>query len=383
MNQIIDNRGTILAAVLISALSATFYNVMPMFVGSAQEDLGFSTWQISLFPTLFFLGWVLFAGSGFLWFHRVNLRVVGLLSLLVALVSLLISAFSSDYLILLTLTFIAGSGFSCIYGVGTHLIAFTRTPTRWYGVKIAVEPLPGMIILMSLPPSSVTASTFADIIFAMLIISLLLSPSLFKIPTQTDSLPRQGTGDAAPPGTRINVVLALISVLLFFSAASGMWAFLERIGANQSFAQSWMSDLLGFTLITATAGSLVTAWLGDKFGNRQPFFVSVLVFILSIATLSGSPNFNTFAGAALIMTFVVGVGLPLVVAEVAARDPDNRYVIMTVPAIGLGAMIGPPLFGFLTESGSVTVSIFACAGVAILSAALLRHQSGPIQHRME
>lgn len=372
MNQIIDNKGTVLSAVLISALSATFYNVMPMFVGSAQEDLGFSTWQISLFPTLFFLGWVLFAGSGFLWIHRVNLLAISLLSLLVAILSLLISAFSSDYLTLLALTFIAGSGFSCIYAVGTHLIAFTRTPTRWYGVKIAVEPLPGMIILMTLPASSVSPSTFADIIFAMLIISLLLSPSLFKIPTQTRSIPMLDAAEAASSDTSANVVLALISVLLFFSAASGMWAFLERIGANQSFDQSLLSNLLGFTLITATAGSLVTAWVGDKFGNRLPFFASVSVFIASIATLSGSPNFNTFAGAALVMTFVVGVGLPLVVAEVAARDADNRYVVLTVPAIGLGAMIGPPLFGFLTESGGVTVSIFACAGVAILSAALLR-----------
>ena len=372
MNQIIDSRGTIFAAVLISALSATFYNVMPMFVGSAQEDLGFSTWQISLFPTLFFLGWVLFAGSGFLWFHRVNLRVVSLLSLLVALVSLFISAFSSDYLILLALTFIAGSGFSCIYGVGTHLIAFTRTPTRWYGVKIAVEPLPGMVIQMSLPASSVRTSTFADIIFAMLIISLLLSPSLFKIPQQTYSASSRGAAEGASSGAPVTVILALISVLLFFSAASGMWAFLERIGANQSFDQSKLSDLLAFTLITATAGSLVTAWVDDKFGNRPPFFASILVLIVSIATLSGSPNFESFAGAALIMTFVVGVGLPLVVAEVAARDADNRYVVMTVPAVGLGAMIGPPLFGFLTESGGVAVSIFACTGVAILSGALLR-----------
>jgi len=372
MNQIIDNRGTILSAVLISALAATFYNVMPMFVGSAQEDLGFSTWQISLFPTMFFLGWVLFAGSGFLWFNRVNLRTVSLLSLLVALASLFVSAFARDYLTLLALTFIAGSGLSCIYGVGTHLIAFTRTPTRWYGVKIAVEPLPGMIILMTLPASSVSASTFTDIIFAMLIISLCLSPSLFKIPTQTHSTLKHDSTAGGSSDTSANVPLALMSVLLFFSAASGMWAFLERIGSNQSFDQSLMSDLLGFTLVTATAGSLVTAWIGDKFGNRLPFFASVLVFIASIAALNGSPNFHTFSGAALIMTFVVGTGLPLVVAEVAARDAENRYVVMTVPAIGLGAMLGPPLFGFLTESGGVTVSIFACAGVAILSAALLR-----------
>jgi hypothetical protein len=372
MNQITDSRVTIISAVLISALSATFYNVMPMFVGSAQEDLGFSTWQVSLFPTLFFLGWVLFAGSGFLWLHRVNLRVASAASLFVALASLFVSAFSRDYLFLLALTFIAGSGFSCIYGVGTHLIAFTRTPTRWYGVKIAVEPLPGMIILMALPASNISASTFTDIIFAMLLISLLLSPALSRIPTGIDSLPSESASEDISRGATADIVLALLSVLLFFAAASGMWAFLERIGAHRSFDQSWIGDLLGFTLITATAGSLFTAWIGDRFGNRLPFFVSVSIFIISIAILSGSPNFAAFAGAALIMTFVVGVGLPLVVAEVAARDADNRYVVMTVPAVGLGAMIGPPLFGFLTEAGGVTVSIFACAGVAVLSATLLR-----------
>ena len=38
------------------------------------------------------------------------------------------------------------------------------------------------------------------------------------------------------------------------------------------------------------------------------------------------------------MTLVVSVGLPLIMAAVAARDIEQRIVIMTVPAFGLGAL---------------------------------------------
>ena len=46
----------------------------------------------------------------------------------------------------------------------------------------------------------------------------------------------------------------------------------------------------------------------------------------------------SFGVAASAMTLVVSVGLPLIMAAAAARDIEQRIVIMTVPAVGLGAL---------------------------------------------
>jgi hypothetical protein len=372
MRTLIQNPSAICASVLISALGATFYNVLPMLVGAAQEDLGFSSWQIGLIPTAFFSGWVLFAGSGYLWLHRANLRVVALGASGVAMSALLLSLHINHFQALLGLTFIAGGGFSCVYGIGTHLLGLTLNPTRWYGLKIAVEPMPGMVILFALPATAISANIFSDILWAMIFVSALLSVAIFFIPSVVSS--SEITEDKlAGANDHGSVVLALISVFLFFSAASGMWAFLERLGAARDFDQDYLSALLGITLITATSGSLLTAWMGDRYGNLKPFILSAMFFLASIFTLALPLDMLSFGVAAGVMTFVVGAGLPLIVAEVAARDIEHRLVIMTVPAVGLGAMLGPPVVGFLADGQVFATAIFACGILALLSILTARH----------
>lgn len=345
---------------------------MPMLVGAAQEDLGFSSWQIGLIPTAFFSGWVLFAGSGYLWLHHANLRVVALGASGVAMSALLLSLHINHFQVLLGLTFIAGGGFSCVYGIGTHLLGLTLNPTRWYGLKIAVEPMPGMVILFALPATAISANIFSDILWAMIFASALLSVAIFFIPSVVSS---SEISDDKLAGTNNHgsVVLALISVFLFFSAASGMWAFLERLGAARDFDQDYLSALLGITLITATSGSLLTAWMGDRYGNLKPFILSAMFFLASIFTLALPLDMLSFGVAAGVMTFVVGAGLPLIVAEVAARDIEHRLVIMTVPAVGLGAMLGPPVVGFLADGQVFATAIFACGILALLSILTARH----------
>ena len=44
------------------------------------------------------------------------------------------------------------------------------------------------------------------------------------------------------------------------------------------------------------------------------------------------------------------MGVPFAVAEIAELDVDGRFVIFSVPAIGLGAMVGPGVAGALDRS---------------------------------
>ena len=43
----------------------------------------------------------------------------------------------------------------------------------------------------------------------------------------------------------------------------------------------------------------------------------------------------------------IGLGITYVITIVADLDMDGRYVVLTVPAIGIGVMIAPAIGGWI------------------------------------
>jgi len=99
----------------------------------------------------------------------------------------------------------------------------------------------------------------------------------------------------------------------------------------------------------------------------KPFIVSAVLMILASGMLYGTPTFTLYAMGAGLLTFGIGMGLPFAVAEVADLDADGRYIILSVPAIGSGAMIGPAVAGALAAGDSFNMILIVSIG-AILCA---------------
>lgn len=261
-----------------------------------------------------------------------------------------------------------------LYGIGTTILADTSNPARWYGVKIAVETMPGAALLFILPSTLVAQYGFAGVVYALAGVSLLLAFFLPTLPVSGDIEHVNADHSVRPrmPSKgmhRFAIWLALFGTLLFFSAASGLWAFIERIGSVQAFDAVAIGMLLSLTLVFATLGSLTTAWLGRRMGNIKPFIVSATLMVVASGLLYGTPSFNLYAVGAGLLTFGIGMGLPFAIAEVADLDADGRYIILSVPAIGSGAMIGPAAAGALAADGTFT-AVLAVGAVTILCAIL-------------
>lgn len=267
-------------------------------------------------------------------------------------------------------TAIAGGGFAALYGIGTTILADTSNPARWYGVKIAIEAIPGAALLFILPSTLIAQYGFAGAVYALVGVSLLMALFLPTLP-ESGEIEHPGAEHPVPfermrqGADRFAIWLALLGTLLFFSAASVLWAFIERMGSSHAFDATAIGMLLSVTLIFATLGSLTTAWLGRRFGNIKPFIVSATLMIVASGLLYGTPSFNLYAVGAALLTFGIGMGLPFAIAEVADLDADGRYIILSVPAIGSGAMIGPAAAGILAVDGTFT-RVLAVGSIIIL-----------------
>ena len=89
--------------------------------------------------------------------------------------------------------------------------------------------------------------------------------------------------------------------------------------------------------------------------------------VVAAGMLYGTPSFSLYAIGAALLTFGIGMGLPFAIAEVADLDVDGRYIILTVPAIGIGAMIGPARAGYLNASGSFDELLLVASFAVILA----------------
>jgi MFS family permease len=107
--------------------------------------------------------------------------------------------------------------------------------------------------------------------------------------------------------------------------------------------------------------------LGGRFGNIKPYAVGGIVFLMALYALNQPDVFTQYSIGACLLTFAIGFMLPIAVTEIAELDLDGRYVILSVPAIGIGAMTGPGIAGVLSQSGDFRPLLIFGAGTLIIS----------------
>ena len=364
--------GTVIAAAIIaSSIGALFYNVLPIYMGTAQDYRGLDNRSIGFLSSAFFFGYNVATISAFFWIRRVSWSLVVAVSTPIAAISLACGALLTGYITLLVSVAVAGGAFAAIYGVGTTILGDTSNPARWFGVKIAAEAMVGAVLLLVLPATTIARWGFNGTVIGVIIAMVFLAPFLFWIPAsgnkgQDDEIKTGTAGENQSPF----IWGALAATLVFFAGASAIWAFLERIGAQNEFDPAAIGVLLSITLVFALVGSLLAASIGGRYGNVRPFLVGAILSLIALVLLHNPASIAAYAIGACMQTFAIGLILPFAVTEVADLDVDGRYVVLSVPAIGIGAMAGPGIAGLLSQSGDFG-SLLAFVGVTVVASAIM------------
>ena len=380
-----DAATIIVAGVAASAVGLLFYNVMPLYLGTAQDFRGLSTRQIGLIGTVFFTGFTLTTAVGFFWIRRFDWRLTSVIAALVAAAGLSAGAVNDSYPVLLAGIFVAGGALSMIYGIGTTVLGDTSNPARWYGVKISAEALTGAVLLAFLPALVISRWGFAGFVWTMVATIFVLLPSLLLLPKGGPVTEASGEQTETSKTTnRLAVGLALLGCLLFMCGQSVMWSFIERLGNSGGYDPVAVGRLLAITLVFAVTGSFVAVGIGDRFGSLIPLITAHTCFFVAVATLSRADLFSAYAAGACLVMFSVGLGITYAITTVAELDHDGRYVVLTVPAVGSGMLVAPGVAGLLASVGGFApVLIFGALSligslVAFIAAAVVERRTAGV-----
>lgn len=364
----IDAPIAIFAALALAAIGAIFYNILPMYVGAAQDFRGWSMSDAGLMGAFFFVGYTLVTISAFFWARKISWRLVCLIAAPIAAVAMIATGYSDSYALNAVLIIISGGASSAIYVIGTIAIGDTSNPPRWMGAKIGAETALGGVFLILSPAFIVGSYGFKGIVFALAIITLLCLPFLLFFPSQ-------GSKGAIEPGAKaiaiskpeaLSLWFLLASVVIFFTGQSAIWSFLERMGNTSGFDPQVVGTILAASLGTAMLGAFSEAGIGDRFGFRKLVLFSLVLYILGMAIIYSTTSIAAYAAGTLIVTYSVGFGIPALMAAVAFLDRGGRYIILAVPALGLGAIFGPALAGFIL----VGIGPVGLMGLTVITAIL-------------
>ena len=149
-----------------------------------------------------------------------------------------------------------------------------------------------------------------------------------------------------------------------------IWAVIERVANDAGFDPVTTGNILSLGLLLAITGSLAAMVAGERFGLAAPLILSITLLVISLFLLGNVGSVAAYGVAACLFTFSFGLGIPYTVSVVAALDEDGRYVVLTVPAIGLGVMLAPAIGGFLSAQGGHGALLMA-AGISVLAALAL------------
>lgn len=361
-----DVKRVILSGVVLSALGAMFYNLLPMFLGVAQDYRELDNRGIGILSSLFFAGYTLTTSTAFFWIRRVNWRVVTLLALVIGCIALLLAGYAQNHSLLMLCIFVAGGAFSTVYGIGATALGDTSNPARWYGLKISAEAMLGAILLFILPGTLISSYGFMGLMAGMVLAVVLLAPALSWLPG-TGSKQQENDGEKMqlPSQLRMAVWIGLFAVSAFIFSATMIWAFVERMASIAGFEPVLVGKILSLTLVFAVLGSLTAAVMGNRFGSGKPFAAATIIFLVALAWLSSTTTVVNYAIGACLLTLAIGLGITYAITIVADLDMDGRYVVLSVPSIGIGVMIAPTIGGLLTASQDFS-AIFVVGGVTVV-----------------
>ena len=353
-----DNSATssaILSASILSAIGIACWNLLPVTLGAAADSYSLSDQQLGLLGSSLLSGWLIATLPAFFYMHLINRKWVTVLGVFLAAAGSIVSVFFDSILVLYVSWATAGFGMALIYCVSIQLIAELGDIERSFGYKIVAEVTVGAILLYVFPVFIISLWHYAGASFG---VAITYMSALFFLrwitPFQAQQYEKKA--GAAP----ITAWIAVLSLLIFLSGVTGLWAFLERIGTDIGVNSNQMGVFLSVLKLFGGLAGLTVILASAKFGVRWPHIATVITISLGVMLLHLAEDAYTYAVATWIWEYGFSLGVAYQFAVIARLDTTNRLLLLVPSCIGLAGMIGPAVAGYLKQGESYTnVYIFA------------------------
>ena len=370
-----------LAASVASTIGGLPFNSLPVMLGSLADSFALDSKSVGLIGSICFAGYLVGTLGAPLWMNRLDWRWLTVLSAAGTAASFAVSAHVRDlgalYVVWAAIGFFA-STMTCL---GMRILSDLPNKVRAFGVRQGVELSLTAAVLFALPPLVIATWKYPGAAWALAAVVALLGLSALWLPRHPivalpAPAPASAQGRSRIPA-RAWFVLAVFFVFLAGNIA--LWAFLERIGKALQITSAQMGLVFAVLKLLGGAAAFFCAWIGDRAGQRLPYWVVLIAIVTGLALIAQSDSFVPFALGVWLWEFAFTCGCVFQSALIARSDTSGRTVVLIPAVFALGSMVGPAVAGHLVAAGSfapLLLLALAASVVPVLAHALARAAQG-------
>ncbi|KAA1194334.1 MFS transporter [Pseudohalioglobus sediminis] len=337
----------LVAMLPVAMMGAAVLTLLPLWVGTLSEGLGFTQQQVGFLASADMVGIFITSTSAVLWVRHWPWRWVVLLGLTLFLIGNVGSMYSRDFAHLYGLRVVAGLGCGAAYAVALAALGDTRNPDWSFGLMVTAQVAFGFIGFEVLPGLIEAQGLNAFFLYlnAWLILALLLSAVLF---------PRAGAPVRDGVALRFRDIgglagAAFFGTVILYIAISAVWGYMERMGVGAELASSRVSEIIGWGYLISILGSIAAPAVSQKVGRTAAMLLALVVMLCTFAGLGMMEQGNalwTYIASTVVFQFFWSFVLPPLMATFNAVDESGRFIVLCSPAFKIGEIIGPPMAAF-------------------------------------
>jgi len=368
-------------AIYLGVIAAAFASVLPMLVGVLATTMGVGAGRAGYVAAADMAGGLVgtllavTAGRRMSWASAMRLYLSALVAGNVA------SAFAGTYAVLLPLRFATGVAEGAALAICYSVMGASILPERALGVYCAGQMLLGAVGSLAMP-ALVHAGGWPAPFLALAILSLPGLALVRTLPTRPLAV-TSATTRSWLSGIEWRTYAALGSVLLFFTGAGALYAYLERLGAAVGLEGTIVARSIAASNIAGLSGSLLASIVARAIGRRPGAAAGgALALLAMLAFCADSPSALVFLVACCTLMFAWNVFFPFQFGLLAGGDRTGGASALTHALTGTGLALGPALAAYLVTGGSVLrvppASVAITLGaMALLAPAALRLREPP------
>jgi len=338
---------TTTAVAAIGTVAVLVFALLPVISGVLASRFVLDDMQTGFAATAYFVAYAVITSTSGLWIRRFNWRKVlklGFAAMIVGLVSCIFAESFSAAQISLALV---GVGAGLLFPVSFTIASEMRNTDRVFAIKLTAEQLVPAAMLFLLTSSFLLVDVYADLFLIILLGVIVGSLSIQLVP---DNM-RQQEDEVRDHGSKWGNVrwglLALVGLLINFAGFAGVWAFLERIASSSSLDPSFTERWIAIGLVTSGVGPLCVAFVGERLDRRVAIAAASTVTVLCLLLLNGETTELKYAAALFLLPLAFYFSISYMLAIVAEVDYNGKVSSLMSFVLAVGAISGPPLFGYL------------------------------------
>jgi predicted MFS family arabinose efflux permease len=362
-----------MAAASAGTAAVIVFALLPVLSGVMADHYALNDVQTGLVATSYFSVYALIALTSVIWIRRVNWLLTTRVGFALMSAGLLATWLAPGFMLASAGLAVVGTGAALLFPVSLTLVSDMHNTERAYAIKLAVEQLVPAALLFLLSSTLFAGFGVSTLLLSLLVVVVLCAVLCLHMPTAGNNAQHQ----AAQGSNAVLGVGSLLALALAFSGFAGLWAFLERIGADNAFDPAFTNTWLGVGLITSGLGPVVAATL-EQHGNRAAWLGAGMgSAALSLALLTGAVTEFAYACVLALLPFSFYFAVTFLMAVVAQADHNGRLAGLMAFALAVGAGAGPALFGWMRAGDGPVVMAMGALIIAGAVLALL------IQSRLE